>query len=102
MTKNVVKLVNENQNLIYWGFNKYVSKTKPQYEEELMSIANYSLFKTAKIFNPDKNIKFSTLYDKVLCNEIGKFHRKQNAKIRKSEFGEDISLSSAISDYEDI
>lgn len=102
MNTNVEKLVNENQKLIYWGFNKYASKSKPQYEEEIMSIANYSLFKTAKNFNPDKNIKFSTLYAKVLCNEIGEFYRKQNAKIRKSEFGEDVSLSSAICDNEDI
>lgn len=102
MVTDVEKIVNENQNLIYWGFNKYSENCNPQHKEDIFSIANYSLFKTAKVFNAERGIKFSTLYSKVLHNEIGQFYRKQNTKSRNSEYGIDISLSENIKDFENI
>lgn len=102
MNTYVEKLVNENQNLIYWGFNKYSENCNCHYREDIFSIANYSLFKTAKAFNPERGIKFSTFYSKVLHNEIGQFYRKQNTKSRNSEYGIDISLSENIKDFENI
>lgn len=94
----VEKLVNDNIGLIYWGFNMFSEKYPEKYHDDIYSLANYSLYWAAVNYNPDKKVKFSTFYSKILHNEIAKFIRENNTKSRKCEYGDDISLYTPVND----
>lgn len=95
MNENIEKIIMENEKLIYWGYKNYTENCDPKHREEIFSIANYSLFKAAKAFNPDR-AKFSTLYAKVLYNEIQYYYRKERTKRRYCELGDDLSMNEII------
>lgn len=102
MATDVNKLIEDNIGLLKWGYKNFYEKYPLQYRDEIYSIANYSLYKAATKYNSDKTTKFSTFYSKILINEINDYFRKQSAKCRKSEYGEDILLSTIVSDSDSI
>lgn len=60
----------------YFLINKYYSslrKTNPNMFEDFYSIAYEELYKAAKDFNPNFNVRFITYYGKILINSINKF-----------------------------
>lgn len=99
---NIHKLINDNIILITNGYKKYKYTVLPYHRDELLSMSNYSLFKTASIFNESRGVKFSTLFYTILKNEIRKFYRDRNSSSRMSIYGEDISLSAKLNDNDDM
>lgn len=102
MQNDIEKLVLDNIDLIQKGYSFYKSKVSTHHRDELMSLSNYSLFKTAKSYDESRGCKFNTLFFKILRNEIRKFYRDRNASTRMSIYGEDISLSQKIDSGDDM
>lgn len=98
----VEKMIEDNIGLIAWGYKKYCESYPVYLHDEIYSLANYSLYKSVIHYKPEMENKFSTFYSKVLKNEINHYIRRINTKSRKSEYGDDISLSSTIKHADDL
>ena len=96
METDVNKMIEENKKLIYWAFNKYKIRHKDIDEDDLLSIAYYSFYKTIKNFNPERNLKISALYSRVLYNDVYTYLRYQKSTVRKNKYGDCISMQENI------
>lgn len=74
------KLVEDNHNLIYSFMNK--NKLSLNAVEDWYGTCAIALCKAALIFNPDKEIEFSTLAYVCMSNEIKMIFRNKNKEIK--------------------
>lgn len=78
LTKEQVKLVEENENMIHW----YIRKNSLSYD--LYDVLSIALCKAAQLFDETKGFHFSTLVYKCFSSEVSREERKILATRRGS------------------
>lgn len=78
LTKEQVKLVEENENMIHW----YIRKNSLSYD--LYDVLSIALCKAAQLFDETKGFHFSTLVYKCFSSEVSREERKRLATCRGS------------------
>ena len=91
LNKTQQKLVEDNHNLIYSFMNK--NKLSFDAVEDWYGTCAVGLCKAALIFNPNKNIAFSTLAYVCMANEMKLVFRSQEKEIKGEKISEPVCNS---------
>jgi len=80
LSREQIKLIEDNINLAYWVANRWMRKTNKFDKDELISLSMLGLVKSVYYFNPDRGVKFSTYCTRSIDNEILMQIRKMRSR----------------------